>query len=346
MAPGIATGQTLADVGEFGLIDAIRRTVPEGVPGVVTGIGDDTAALRPTPGLLTLVTCDIQVEGRHFIKERTSARQLGRRCAAINLSDIAAMGGRPTHALVSLVLPPGTRVDWVQELYQGMNDEMSPWGAGLIGGNVSSGESIAIDVTLLGEVAEEMMLRRGGAMQSDRVLVTGALGASAAGRLALDRGLDAARSEVAEAINAHLAPKARVAEGAAIAALVKATAMIDISDGIAGDLGHICGASGAAARLVAERVPIAPSARALAPDLDMSALDLALQGGEDYELAFTCPAEDAATVAAAVMRETGTAVTEIGTITPGRGLTLVLGDGSETQVPGGGWDHFLETPKG
>ena len=341
--PGTISGKTVADVGEFGLIDVIREIVPVEDSRLVVGIGDDTAAFRPTPGTLLLSTCDIQVEGCHFRLEYISAHQLGRRSAAINLSDIGAMGGRPSYGLVSLALPPRTEVSWVQQLYHGLREEMARFGAAVIGGNLSgSSNGVVIDITLLGEVREEHLLLRGGARPDDVVLVTGSLGASTIGKLALESGLDVARPEVASVVASHLTPPARVPEGIAVAASRKATAMIDVSDGLAGDLGHICEASKVGARIVAERVPVAAQTETVAHALGADATRAALYGGEDYELIVTCPPADAAAVREAVQKETGTPVAEIGRITSASERTLLMPDGREEPLAEvGGWDHFL-----
>ena len=340
--PGTVAGKTVGDVGEFGLIDIIKEIVPVSDPRLVVGIGDDSAALRQSAGLLMLSTCDIQVEGRHFRREHISARQLGRRSAAISLSDIAAMGGRPLYALVSLALPRETLVSWVQDLYEGLAEETAEVGSAVIGGNLSgASEGIVIDITFLGEVEEGRMLRRSGARPGDAVLVTGAVGASTVGRLALERGLDRARPDVAYVVAAHLTPTPRVREGAVIAASRRATAMIDVSDGLAGDIGHICEASNAGVRLFAGRVPMDPQTVAVAQGLGIDPLHAALHGGEDYELLFTCPPEDAEAVSQEVRKETGTPVTEIGVMTEGPQRTLALPDGGEQQLTAGGWDHFV-----
>ena len=339
--PATTSGATIADLGEFGLIDVIKGMMPPADSRLVLGIGDDTAAFRTSPGKLLLTTCDIQVEDRHFRREHISAHQLGRRSAAINLSDIAAMGGQPLYALVSLALPQETEVDWVRELYLGLREELGRFDAAVIGGNLSaSAEGVIIDITLLGEVTEEFVLRRSGARPGDAILVTGAFGASIIGRLALERRLSRARREVARVVEAHLTPTPRMKEGLAIAAAGTATAMIDVSDGLASDLGHICDASGVGARIFADRVPIVAETRALAGELGVDVLRAALHGGEDYELILTCAPSEAATLAHRVQEETGTAVAEIGQITQGLERLLVLPGGGEEALKPAGWDHF------
>jgi thiamine-monophosphate kinase len=341
MARAPSKPATIASLGEFGLIDRIAALVPATDPGLVVGIGDDCAAFKPTPGMLTLAKCDVQVEGRHFLRQRISPYELGRRSAAINLSDIGAMGGRPRYALISLALPEATEIAWVDDLYRGLSEELGRFGAYVVGGNLSgSADGIVVDVTLLGEVTQERMLLRSGAHPGDAVLVTGCPGDSALGRLALDRGLDRSDAAVAKLVQAHLTPTPRVREGQAIAQTGLGTSLIDVSDGLAGDLGHICERSNVGARLEAAYLPISPEAKAAAARLGVDALPLALHGGEDYELIVTCKPEDAARLTRAVEQATGTPLAQIGTITKGPGMTLVLPDGTERPLEPRGWDHY------
>ena len=336
MTRAAAKTPTVGELGEFALIDRIRRTLGD-PPDVALGIGDDAAAVRPAPGKLLLATCDIQVEGRHFIKARIAPEQLGRRAAAVNLSDVAAMGGRPAYALVSLALPADTEVDWVERLYDGLRDGFAEHGAVVIGGNLSgSSAEIVIDVTLHGEVDEHAMLRRSGARPGDAVLVTGALGAARAGLLALDAGLAGESASVAA--RAHLLPTARVDEGLAASGL--ATAAIDVSDGFAADLGHLCEASGTGARIFADRLPVSPAAHGVAADLGFDPLLAALHGGEDYELIVTCAAAHTDALIEAVRRTTGTPLIAVGEITEAPGLRLVEPGGNERSLDSSGWDHF------
>lgn len=338
MSRAAAKTPTVGELGEFALIDRIRRTLGD-APDVALGIGDDAAAVRPTPGKLLLATCDIQVEGRHFIKARIGPEQLGRRAASVNLSDVAAMGGRPTHALVSLALPADTEVEWVERLYDGLRDGFAEHGAAVIGGNLSgSSTEIVIDVTLHGEVDESAVLRRSGARPGDAVLVTGNLGAARAGLLALDAGLSGEPADAAA--RAHLLPTARVDEGLAIAGSGLATAAIDVSDGFAADLGHLCEASRTGARVFADRLPVSLAARDVAAELGFDPLLAALHGGEDYELIVTCASEHADALIDAVRRTTGTPLTAVGEIDEASGLRLVESGGNERLLDSAGWDHF------
>jgi thiamine-monophosphate kinase len=193
-------------------------------------------SLTPTPGTLVLATCDSQVEGRHFLRSRIAPEHLGRRLAAVNLSDIAAMGGEPRWALVSLALPPETEVEFLEALYSGLVAELRRFGAAVVGGNVTGSGELLLDLTLLGEVRPEELLRRSGARPGDAILVTGTLGESAAGRALLDAGMDI--SAAPGAVQRHLTPEPRVEAGRALARSRLATAAIDVSDGFSQDLGR------------------------------------------------------------------------------------------------------------
>jgi len=324
--------ETIADLGEFGLIDRISRRLRHPDGDVVAGIGDDTAVLDTGGPRLLLATVDMQVEGRHFIRGRTPPELLGRRVGAVNLSDIAAMGGTPRWALVSLALPSSLPVGWVDAFYEGLDGILGEFGAFVVGGNLSGGTRITADLTLLGEVDRDRLLTRSGAQPGDLICVTGTLGRSAAGRAALDAGLTG--PDVEEAIRTHLAPTPRVREGQALAATGRVTAAIDLSDGLAGDLAHICDASHRGAVVHASRLPLAEDTDAIAQQLGLDATTLALTGGEDFELLFTVPPDALDEVRAAVA---GMSVMVIGEIRPAEdGRRLIGADGGIV----GGWDHF------
>lgn len=327
------------ELGEFGLIARIARQLGTGDASVIRGVGDDAAALRPRPGRLLLATCDSQVEGRHFLRSQISAEQLGHRLAAVNLSDIGSMGGQPRWALVSLILPTGIETAFVEELYRGLITELGRFGALIVGGNLSRGDRLVLDLTLLGEVDPALILRRDGARPGDAILVTGALGASAAGRAALGANLTGRQAEAA--ISAHLMPRARVREGMTIAATHVATAMADVSDGLGQDLGHICDASKVGAIVEAKDIPLAPATLAVAHQLGLDPLALALSGGEDYELLLTAPDSHVRELSARLQHTTGTPLTRIGHVeTQAAGRRLRKSDGRLEPLPGRGWQHF------
>jgi thiamine-monophosphate kinase len=331
-------------LGEFGLIDRIRAALPPHGPKVLTGIGDDVAVLEPSGGgTVWLATCDVLVEGSHFIRSRIPPKKLGHKALAVNLSDIASAGGTPRFALVSLGLPGDLEVEFIDGLYEGLREEGSRFGVDVVGGNISrSALGVFIDIFLLGEAPRENVVLRSGARPGDRVLVTGSVGDAAAGvALLLDPALKAAEPYASRAVERQLAPTPRVKEGALIGALHEASAMIDVSDGIAGDLGHICEKSGVSVRLVAESLPVDRENRALSRAAKGNEWHFALRGGEDYELLFTAPAAGAEGLARRITAETGTPVSLIGEVLPpDRPSELVLPGGAVVPLGGAGWDHF------
>jgi thiamine-monophosphate kinase len=334
----------IRDIGEFGLIDRIAA-VTGAAAGTVVGIGDDTAVLDMGGDRLLLATVDIQVEGRHFIRSRTAPYELGRRTAAINLSDVGAMGGTPRWALVSLALPPELEVAWVEDLYRGLRDELGGFGAAVVGGNLSGSEAIVLDLTLLGDVPREHVMRRGGAQPGDHVLVTGHLGASAAGRFALDAGLDVSDLAVAAVVAAHRRPVPRVREGQAIAGAGCASAMIDLSDGLAGDVLHITRASDVGVRIDLEQLPIAPQTREIARRLDLDPLHLAVAGGEDYELLLTAQPGKVEQAKERVRAVAGVSLTSIGVVQEAAGGCVFARGETTTPIEVEGWDHFRLAPE-
>jgi thiamine-monophosphate kinase len=328
----------IGQLGEFDLIERLLAQLGARGAGLVLGPGDDTAAIVPAPGMLLLATCDCQVEGQHFRLGRGSPEQLGRRLAAANLSDIAAMGGQPKWSLISLCLPPDTEAQFLEQLYRGVAAEFTRFETHLIGGNVARNDRLILDMTLLGEINPDEMLTRSGAMPGDAVLVTGSLGASAAGRAVLDSGGAEAPSEQA-LLAAHLVPEPRVAAGRSIASTHAAHAMIDVSDGFAQDLGHICKTSACGVAIEASAIPISPATLQAADRLHASALDWALSGGEDYELILTAPSERVPELVRAVA-QLGLALTRVGELLrPEEGRWLIR-DGRRTPIPSEGWQHF------
>lgn len=330
-------------LGEFGLIDRIQRALP--VPGddVIVGIGDDVAVLRPASERVWLATCDVQMEGAHFRRDAIAPRDLGCKALAINLSDIAATGGTPRFALVSLGLPGDLAVEFIDELYAGLRAEAETFGIAIVGGNISRSRlGVFVDIFLLGDAPRENILLRAGARAGDKILVTGTLGDAAAGvALLTDPALSTTAAYAAIARTRLNTPTPRVREGQLIGAAQVATTMIDVSDGLASDLGHICERSGVGARVFAERLPVVADNRALARAARGNEWHFALHGGEDYELLFTAPAAHADALAEKIAHATGTRVWLVGEILPlNEGRQLVLPDTRVIPLEARGWDHF------
>ena len=339
----------IGELGEFGLIERVAGILPRGGPDVLVGIGDDVAVLRGNEGRVWLATCDVQVEGSHFLRDSIAPRDLGAKALAVNLSDVASAGGRPRYALVSLGLPRELEASFIEELYEGLREEAARFGVDVVGGNMSSvRHGLFIDIFLLGEAEEERVLLRSGARPGDRILVTGSIGDAAAGvALLLDPGLRAANGYGESAARRRDRPEPRVREGMLIGASGLATAMIDLSDGLAGDLGHLFERSGVSARIEASALPVVPENRLLALAAGRDEWHYALHGGEDYELLFTCRPENAARLAREVREATGTPVADVGEILEGgRKPEFLLPDGGVARLGSGGWDHFAAAKEG
>ena len=259
--------EKIGDVGEFGLIRRIKDLLErEGVKSerVSLGIGDDTASFLPRPGYELLVTCDSMVEDRHYLSRYITPFDLGRRAMTSNISDIGAMGGKPLYALISLGLKAEMLVQDVEEMYRGFLAELNPFGASIIGGNLTrSGNGMFIDITLIGEVQEGRGVRRSGAREGDAILVTGHPGQAAAGLQLLLHSPDDAALLRHPLVKIYNTPSHRAQLGEAIAQTGYATAMIDTSDGFLGDLGHICEESGVGAEILNEKIPSAKAFKKL-----------------------------------------------------------------------------------
>jgi thiamine-monophosphate kinase len=335
---------TIAELGEFGLIARITAGLPRSA-GVIVGVGDDAAVLDIGCDELLVMTCDAQVEDTHFRLRHTSSHDIGQRALAVNLSDIAAMGARPRFALISLLMPPTLDVAVLDGIYEGLREEAAQFDVALVGGNIArNAERLIIDITLLGTGTRNMLLRRDSAKPGDAVMVTGSLGSAAAGLLVLEDEQLAAKipSEKLVGVLAALrTPTPRVAAGQWLAQHEVTTGM-DVSDGLAADLSHICEASGVGAHIEAESLPIQPEVVTLATLAGREPQDLALFGGEDYELVFTVPADRADVLAHELFVATGVKATAIGTICEGSAMTLFR-QGMPSPLRSNGWDHLRST---
>jgi thiamine-monophosphate kinase len=324
----------LRELGEFGLIDRIAGRVVTRAE-VRIGIGDDAAALAPSPGCVTLVTSDMLLEGIHFDLALCDPFTLGRKSLAVNLSDIAAMGGMPRHFLLSLALPEQLEVEFLDGFVEGLLEMAATFGVALIGGDTCASRSgLVISVTALGEQLPERVVRRSGARAGDLVFVTGTLGDAALG-LKLLRGGE----RTGPAVMRHLDPSPRVREGMALAEAGIPSAMIDISDGLLADLGHIINLSGKGAEVDLARLPLSDAFRAHLIPGGEDPFRLPLAGGEDYELLFTA-SPGCEKDALALLAGLGTQATVIGEITGESMLRVIDPSGSDYRGAARGYDHF------
>lgn len=301
------------------LIARLRRAVRG--KNAVLGIGDDCAILRVPAGHEALVTTDFSLEGVHFRRDWRSPECIGHRCLVRGLSDIAAMGGRPIAAFLSLALPGKLPQRWVDRFFAGLLRLAEKYKVELAGGDTSqSPVGVLADITVVGSMPRGKALRRSGAGVGDQIYVTGTLGESAAELQLLTRKKIKRRD---------VFPEPRIAIGGWLIEERTATACIDISDGVSSDLAHICEESGVGALLDAAAIPVHPSARKL-----VNALDLALHGGEDYELLFTVGKK--ARVPAQIA---GVQITHIGEVTSGKAVRISQ-NGRTSALTSAGWEHF------
>ena len=335
----------ISQLGEFGLIERIKNALPQPPAEVVVGIGDDVAVLKLSGPEYLLATCDVQVENVHFSRSAITPSQLGRRIAAINVSDIAAMAGTPLWALASLALPQELETSFVDALYEGMQEQLLLAGAVIVGGNLSRmDKDIVIDLCLLGKVAPENLLLRSGARMGDAIMVTGWLGDSRAG-LELIRRPELIISENGrkQVEQRHVCPQPRLREGQTLGRSGLVHAMVDVSDGLLGDIQHICRASQVGAEIRLGNLPISSPAKEVACAAGGDVLTWALTGGEDYELLFTVLPESSAEIQRVVEEQTGTQCHVIGRIVEAAvGIQLYTQNGRKVPFSDGpaGWDHF------
>ncbi len=312
-------------------------------PRPVLGIGDDAALLALPPRFQVLVTTDLLTEGVHFRRRDMPGYLLGRKALAVNLSDIAAMGGAPHSCVVSVGFPRTTSPAYARDVARGLADRARRHGVAIVGGDTCAARALFVNVALLGVVEPGRAVRRDGARPGDILYVTGALGASGAGLALLGRRRAPGRQrrQAKEAIRAHLDPEPRVIAGRALGLTGLATAMIDLSDGLEQDLLRLCRASGVGAVVQQASLPVAPAARALlGPD---RALRTALAGGEDYELLFTARRAHAVAVQR-LARRLRLSITSIGTVVARRqGVRLLRPDGRYRPILGAGFRHFRES---
>jgi thiamine-monophosphate kinase len=316
---------------EFALIDRFTRGLPLRGPGVAVGPGDDAAVLRPRAGEELVATVDAVVEGVHF-DARFSAADVGWKALAVNLSDLAAMGARPLHALVALGVPPGTPGSRLAGVARGLGACARAHGVAVVGGNVTRARDLSVTVTVLGAVPAGRALLRRGARPGDLVAVTGTLG---------DAALGLAPGAPPALARRQRRPSPRLAAGRALAKLARAG--IDVSDGLAQDLGHLCRASGVGAEVEAARLPLSPAYRRAVRGL-AEPFAAALAGGEDYELLVALPPRALAAARAAAARA-GTSLSVIGRFVRGGGVSVRGPHGERVPSPPG-HDHLAHLTAG
>lgn len=328
---------------EFDLINRIRAAARRYSPELILGIGDDAAILKRPSGRWSLVTTDALVEDVHFRREYTPARLLGHKALAVNLSDIAAMGGTPREFLLTLAIPQDFDEAYLDEFFNGLLALADATSTVLIGGDLSASRGgLMIVITLLGDCPVHQAVRRDGAMPGDLLYVTGRLGLSALGLALLQAGVRLSESlpELQrQALLAHLAPQPRLAVGKYLGEHRIADAMIDVSDGLSSDLFHLCDESGVGAVIYADCLPLVAGAS----DLGLDPLVAALHGGEDYELLFTVNKQKAHLIVELQSAFPDVPLTCIGQIIGEPRKIYLDREGQRDPLQPQGYDHFRRT---
>jgi thiamine-monophosphate kinase len=326
-------------LGEFGLIERIAEISRRESPDLIAGIDDDAAVVDNGNGTCSLITSDSFVESVHFSLDYFTYEEVGWRVMAANLSDIAAMGGVPRFAQVCICLPESTEVEDIRQLYSGVTAIADNHGVIITGGDTTrSPRHLYISITVLGEVKRSDVCLRSGAKPGDAVMVTGDLGSSHAGMLLL-RECQAREKDVYLA-RKHLRPEPRCKEGQFLAGNFPVSAMMDISDGLASDIRHICRMSKCGVKLWGDAISIHPMTKQLADQRQERALDYAIGGGEDFELLFTISPEHIRDIQDGLSKKFGLAVSGVGEITENKKMEIVI-DGKTCELPSTGFDHFL-----
>ncbi|MFC7593101.1 thiamine-phosphate kinase [Nonomuraea antimicrobica] len=313
---------TVGDLGEFGVVTRITGRLPQGA-AVMLGPGDDAAVLSAPDGRV-VVSTDVLIEGRHFRRDWSSGYDVGRKAAAQNLSDVAAMGATPTSIVVGLGIPADLPLTWLDELTDGFVDECATVGASVAGGDVTRCDLVVIGVTALGDLGGRAPVTRSGARPGHVVAVTGRLGYAAAGWALLEAGVPVDSPALREAVAGHRRPCPPYAMGP-LAAELGASAMLDVSDGFLQDVGHIAEAAGVRVELDPRAFTVAEPVAAAAKELGADPLEWVLSGGEDHALAATFPPDVRLPASWQV----------VGRVVEGEGV-LVYG----REIGRRGWDHF------
>lgn len=331
----------LKDLGEFGFINKIKiDALIRKSPGLM-GIGDDCALFKVTEGMSIILTTDMLIERVHFLRDVMTPYQIGYKSLAVNLSDIAASGGIAKEAFVSIAVPESVSVEDLLEIYRGMKELASGFDVNITGGDTTGSlQDLIINIAITGEVEDELVLLRSGAKEDDLICVTGSLGDSAAG---LDMILHR-REEInnfPQLINQHLMPYPHLEQGRIIAQSRLANAMMDISDGLASDIRHICNASGLGALIYENQLPLSESIQKYISKFKLDLLRMATGIGEDYNLLVTVPSGNFDSLKNKLNNQ-GHDLYAVGRMTADKEIMIVRKEGNKEVLQIGGWDHFKE----
>jgi thiamine-monophosphate kinase len=338
---------TLKEIGEFGFIERIRQGCLIRPEGVVRAIGDDAAAFASSADQVTLLTTDLLVERVHFLRHAISGLDLGHKALAVNLSDIAAMGGDPREAFVSIAIPADCGLAYLDAIYGGLTELAAEFEVNILGGDTTASKGdLIINVAVTGRVHEAELLRRDGARPGDLLVTTGPLGESRAGLHLILNQIPADTPGFRRLLDVHRRPQPHLREGRFLATSGAVHAAMDVSDGLGNDLAHILKQSAVGARIFADRLPISRDLKAFCHSFDFDPVQFAVAGGEDYVLLGAVDPRQAKAVMAAYQETFGASLFPIGEITTsGVGaVELVAADGRVMEIRDTGWDHFGAAP--
>ena len=331
----------LREIGEFGFIKKISRGCLIRPDNIIKAIGDDAAAFMTEPDRLTLITTDLLVERIHFLRDAISGFDLGYKSLAVNLSDIAAMGGTAREAFVSIAIPDDCHLNYLDELYNGIKKLAARFDVNVLGGDTTRSKvDLIINIVVQGIVLKEELLCRDVARPGDVIFSTGFLGDSKAGLHLILNEIDADSHTLKALLKAHLVPEPHLREGRFLARQSGVNAAIDTSDGLSSDLAHIVEESQVGACLFADKIPISQNLKDFCTRLDLDPLEFALSGGEDYTLLCTISANSADNIANAFQKEFNRPLFPIGEIIDPKTMDLVYPDGKTKPIVPTGWDHF------
>ena len=331
----------LKQIGEFGFINKISRGCVIRPDNIIRSIGDDAAAFTVAPGQVSLVTTDLLIEQIHFIRKTITGFDLGHKSLAVNLSDIAAMGGVAREAFVSIGIPLKCPLNYIEAVYDGLKHLAAKFDVNILGGDTTRSENdLIINVVVHGIVARDKLLRRDAARPGDIIFTTGYLGDSKAGLHLILNNLPVDSSEMQALYRAHVLPEPHLLEGHFLANQPGIRAAIDISDGLSSDLGHIAEQSAVGAKIFVSEIPVSDSLKKFCGALGFDPLEYALRGGEDYTLLCTAAPEKAEEIAQNFRNAFNRPLFSIGEATENNRLEIIYPDGTSKPISPRGWDHF------
>ncbi|MCP4368389.1 MAG: thiamine-phosphate kinase, partial [Deltaproteobacteria bacterium] len=330
----------LKDIGEFGFIEKISQGCLIRPNNIVQAIGDDAAAFYTDSDFVSLVTTDLLVERIHFVRNATDGFNLGYKSLAVNLSDIAAMGGTAKEAFVSIAIPEDCSTDFLEDVYRGIKDLACQFDVNILGGDTTSSiVDLIINISVIGSVRKEEILLRKEAQRGDLIFSTGFLGDSRAGLYMILNNIPADSKELKEIFHSHILPKPFLNEGRFLAAQEGVHAAIDVSDGLSSDIRHIAKESNVGVCLFAEKIPLSENLSCFCNRFDFTPIEFALAGGEDYTLLCTVSPDHADDVAEKYQKTFNHPLYPIGEITDPGKMEIIDSSGRVKEFKPEGWDH-------